>query len=698
VFYAWIGLIGQVVFLVGAVVFVLVGASYQRSAIEANSRAQRLQLANLALQGSFLDALRSTRGYLLTSQDRFLQSYYTDRMDFVTGLSLARGLAWPGAVGGLDQEGSDALAAFQLADRARASPSGSPRSQTLFSQASNAADRFANANARLQALLERVGGASAAASQRSLGIGLVGTSIVLTVGLMIPLLAAGYILRWTIIPVLGATDAVRRLAAGDHAARAVPGGPVEVHDLSLSIDVLADESDRLRAEQEEVSRLSALVRETAMRVREHLDAEDVVREAVAAIEQNLECDYVWVGLVSDGKLTLPVGNPGDLGLRLALAESVTPEYIERMDSVYQHRSSLRLQDLRSDETGILPRRIRDVMIKLGGGSLLFTPFGIGRELLGGLTLLRTESGRPWTPAEISAVESLATDVGRGLDHARLYAQAKDLVEKLKDVDRAKSDFLAAVSHDLKAPLTSIVGYAEMLGEGDGNPLDASQQQMLGAIERNATRLRALIDDVLTMSKIELGSFETVLHPVDLAEVVSASVEDIGSTAAEKRVDLELCSLDAGLIVAGDQEQLDRVLTNLLSNAVKYTPAGGSVHVTAGRDDDQAVVTICDTGIGIPEQDQQSLFTRFFRASNAVTSSITGTGLGLAIVRTIVDNHRGEVELSSQEGEGTTVIVRLPLQADARRACGLQAGSPQADGPHAGGAPSAPEVQPVVPAR
>jgi two-component system phosphate regulon sensor histidine kinase PhoR len=686
VFYAWIGLIGQVVFLVGAVVFVLVGASDQRSAIGANSRAQRLQLANLTLQASFLDALRSTRGYLLTGQNRFLQSYYTERIDFVTGLSLARGLAWPDAARGLDQEGSAALATFQLADRVLTFRRGSQRSQALFSQASNASDRFVDANGRLQVLLARVGGALAAASQRSLGIGLLGTSIVLTVGLMIPLLAAGYVLHWTIVPVLGATDTVRRLAAGDHAARAVPGGPVEVHDLSVSIDVLADESDRLRAEQEEVSRLSALIRETAMRVREYLDAEDVVREAVAALEQNLECDYVWVGLVSDGKLTLPVGNPGDLGQRLALAESVTSDYVERMEAVYQRRSSLRLEDLRSDETSIVPPQIREVLLKLGGGAVLVTPFGIGPEMLGGLTLLRTRPSRPWTLAEVSAVESLAADVGRGLDHARLYAREKEFVEQLKDVDRAKSDFLAAVSHDLKAPLTSIVGYTEMLGEGDGNPLDAVQQQMLGAIERNATRLRALIDDVLTMSKIELGHFETVLGPVDLAEVVSASVADIGPAAAEQHVDLELCPLERGLIVEGDPEQLDRVLANLLSNAVKYTPQGGSVHVSAGRDADQAVVIIRDTGIGIPEQDQQSLFTRFYRASNAVTSSITGTGLGLAIVRTIVDNHYGEIMLSSQEGAGTTVTVRLPLQADGSQANGKTP------------APEVPAAQPVVSAR
>jgi two-component system phosphate regulon sensor histidine kinase PhoR len=114
------------------------------------------------------------------------------------------------------------------------------------------------------------------------------------------------------------------------------------------------------------------------------------------------------------------------------------------------------------------------------------------------------------------------------------------------------------------------------------------------------------------------------------------------------------------MVDGDPEQLDRVLINLLSNAVKYTPRHGSVRLTATREDGCALLTVADTGVGIPEQDQKSLFTPFFRASNAVDRAVPGSGLGLSIVRTVVTNHHGEVSLNSTEGHGTTIMVRIPL--------------------------------------
>jgi signal transduction histidine kinase len=114
------------------------------------------------------------------------------------------------------------------------------------------------------------------------------------------------------------------------------------------------------------------------------------------------------------------------------------------------------------------------------------------------------------------------------------------------------------------------------------------------------------------------------------------------------------------MIDGDPEQLDRLLVNLLSNAVKYTPRGGSVALTLDSADDSAVLSVADTGIGIPEEDQDALFTRFFRASNAVEAAIPGSGLGLSIVRTIVANHHGELSIRSGRDQGTTVTVRIPL--------------------------------------
>jgi signal transduction histidine kinase len=144
------------------------------------------------------------------------------------------------------------------------------------------------------------------------------------------------------------------------------------------------------------------------------------------------------------------------------------------------------------------------------------------------------------------------------------------------------------------------------------------------------------------------------------DLIQLSPEDNGLV-------FDVSSPACGLIVDGDANQLDRVLMNLLSNAVKYTPSGGHITLTAGRRGADAVIEVRDTGIGIPEQEQQALFTRFFRATNAVDRAIQGSGLGLSIVRTIIQNHHGEVELTSREGAGTMVTVRIPLLGDGSRA-------------------------------
>jgi signal transduction histidine kinase len=221
-----------------------------------------------------------------------------------------------------------------------------------------------------------------------------------------------------------------------------------------------------------------------------------------------------------------------------------------------------------------------------------------------------------------------------------------------------------VSHELRTPLTSIAGYLEILRDLDAGPLTAAQQQMLATIDRNTSRLRQLVEDVLTLSRIESGTFRTLRIPVNLADVIAAVVAALRPAAARADIALSLTcqGQDGSLVVAGDPGQLDRMLMNLVSNAVKFTTAGGEVRVTAGTPDGWAVLAVSDTGVGIPAADLGEVFTRFFRASNAVSRSIPGTGLGLAIVRTIVDNHGGTIGIESQEGAGTTVRVRLPLLA------------------------------------
>jgi signal transduction histidine kinase len=238
---------------------------------------------------------------------------------------------------------------------------------------------------------------------------------------------------------------------------------------------------------------------------------------------------------------------------------------------------------------------------------------------------------------------------------------RKLVENLRSLDKAKSDFFATVSHELRSPLTSIEGYVEMLSEDPGHRLDPGQRHMVEVIDRSTDRLRNLIEDVFTLAKLESGAFETTTRPVNIAETVKGAVEAIQPSVTEKRLGLTVTGSGNGLMVDGDASQLERVVINLLSNAVKFTPAGGHITVSASAEDESALITVTDTGIGIPQRDQQELFTRFFRATNAVEQAIPGTGLGLAIIHTIVVNHGGAIDLESREGAGTTFTVRLPRQ-------------------------------------
>jgi two-component system, OmpR family, phosphate regulon sensor histidine kinase PhoR len=497
------------------------------------------------------------------------------------------------------------------------------------------------------------------AGQRA-GIGLGWTGAVAAIGLIFPVLAVAAGLRWVSRPLHAVTAAVRRHTLGDTDARAVPGGPSDIRELARLLNFLADESDRARAGERERARLLAEVHEASVRIREHLRAEAIIHEAVTAIHEHLAVDLVRVGTLAGERLTFADGDPDAGGQVADIVGNFPPDSVGWIRDVYRHRSSYRVQDLHAAQAEDIPAEIKKVLLSQRATSLLLTPFGAGQELLGCLILLRTGTGHVWTQPEIEAVESLATDIGRGLEHARLYEGEERLVAELKSLDQAKASFLASASHDLRTPLTSIISYAELLSDDVAGPVGADKDRMLEGVDRNARRLKTMIEDMLTISKIELGAFTSRLRPLDLASLVPDAMDVIRLSAETGGVTFEASCPDQEITVDGDPEQLDRVLVNLLSNAVKYTPTGGSVALTLESAGDSAVLTVADTGIGIPEKDQDSLFTRFFRASNAVEAAIPGSGLGLSIVHTIVANHHGELSVESAVDQGTTVTVRIPL--------------------------------------
>jgi PAS domain S-box-containing protein len=233
-------------------------------------------------------------------------------------------------------------------------------------------------------------------------------------------------------------------------------------------------------------------------------------------------------------------------------------------------------------------------------------------------------------------------------------------QALRELDQTRTDFVSTVSHELRTPLTSIGGYLEIILDGDTGPVPDRQREMIAIAQRNCQRLLLLVEDLLTLSRVEAATFAMVERPVDVTALLDGVARTVAPLAAAKTHRLTVdVSGDCGTVL-GDAAQLERVVLNLLSNAVKFTPAYGAITLRAARAEDCVIIAVTDNGIGIPEAEQTRLFERFFRSSTARDQAIQGTGLGLSIVKNIVEQHGGAISAESAEGTGTTMTITLPL--------------------------------------
>ena len=287
-----------------------------------------------------------------------------------------------------------------------------------------------------------------------------------------------------------------------------------------------------------------------------------------------------------------------------------------------------------------------------------TPVLVGEQLVGWLEL---ESAQPrsWTERDVAIAEGLARELGAAVSQARVYADQQATVDRLRELDLAKTEFVSTVSHELRTPLTSITGYLEMLLEEALGELTPHQVKALTVIDRNAQRLQLLIGDLLTLSGVDAGAFRLDLAPVHLGTVVADACAAVRPLLERRVLDIAVEVPDDLGVVHGDGTQLERVVSNLLTNAVKFTPDGGRIRVAAADDEHGVSLSVADTGCGIPLDEQDRLFTRFFRSTISHEQEIQGSGLGLAITKAIVDGHGGGVDVGSSPAAGTTVTVRLP---------------------------------------
>jgi PAS domain S-box-containing protein len=236
------------------------------------------------------------------------------------------------------------------------------------------------------------------------------------------------------------------------------------------------------------------------------------------------------------------------------------------------------------------------------------------------------------------------------------------VERLQELERVKGDFVATVSHELRTPITSIIGYTELLEDGLVGDLSAAQREVIDRVDRNGRRLLLLVEDLLTLSQIEASSLKIEPVVTDIRDVVTNAHRALAGTLANRRLEVIVSTPDEPVVHHGDPVQLERMVANLMTNAVKFTPDGGTVELTLRSDGEVSEIVVTDDGMGMTEEDQSKLFSRFFRSASSFDQAVQGTGLGLTIVQAIVAMHGGQIRVTSAYGHGTTVTVTIPKVA------------------------------------
>jgi PAS domain S-box-containing protein len=234
------------------------------------------------------------------------------------------------------------------------------------------------------------------------------------------------------------------------------------------------------------------------------------------------------------------------------------------------------------------------------------------------------------------------------------------ITQQKKVDQAKSEFVALASHQLRTPIAAITWNAELLTHGDTSGFSEKQLRYADKIVANAQRMKALIDDFLSVSQLETGTFQADVQEVDLSQYLQEIIDEFEGTIAQKQLQVALETPPQPLVWQTDRRLLHIVTSNLVSNAAKYTPASGQVRVGYTIANNVLTFWVADSGIGIPSNELENLFSKFYRATNARKERAQGTGLGLYIVKQSVEMLGGQISVQSRQDVGTTFTVMIPL--------------------------------------
>lgn len=459
------------------------------------------------------------------------------------------------------------------------------------------------------------------------------------------------------------TDVVSRLARGELTASAdETHGGEELRELARAVNTLGSHARADAAAEKDAEHFRQRSRLISTTLRRVTNPAVMAEHLVRGVGQAFELDRVWLTIFPDARVPALTAqwHRDDLFDLPALDDSRLRPLRGLASRLWSSAQVLCIDDHRRVDVAV-----EETLLELAGRSAsasMMVPVGDSLGTFGVLWMSMIDHPRHWGHTEAGLAQHLAAELAHSMVQASVIERQAQAVQLLRELDQAKTDFISTVSHELRTPLTSITGYLEMLTDGDAGQLPAPAEEMIAIIDRNATRLRNLIEDLLTQSRIDADRLRVEPAPIDLCAVITNVCSAMTPLAMNGKVQLQRPELPtAGIAMNADRAQLEQVFTNLISNAIKFSRPGDSVGLLADVDPDTdgVFVQVSDTGIGIPPDETDRLFSRFFRASNATAAALPGTGLGLSIVQEIVQRHGGTIDVDSQLDAGTTFTVWLP---------------------------------------
>jgi signal transduction histidine kinase len=290
-------------------------------------------------------------------------------------------------------------------------------------------------------------------------------------------------------------------------------------------------------------------------------------------------------------------------------------------------------------------------------SIIAVPMQLHGKVIGVVEAVNKRSGVEMSWDDVEILSKIATQAAIAINNARMLAELQAAYDELNELDRMKSEFISIAAHELRTPLSLILGYATFLRA------DASgkAKEQVEVVLQSAMRLRSLIDDMVNLREVDSGEATLVIEPCTVQELVQAGIQEIGYIVEAKEQTISLALPEQPITVEADRDKMTLVMVNLLSNAVKFTEQGGRLGIQAGVRDESAWLTVWDTGVGIPPDQLDRIFDRFYQVETSLMRRHEGIGLGLAIVKEMIELHHGQVQVESQEGKGSAFTITIPLR-------------------------------------